>query len=96
MSPLERKAAFRQRVDLDGKTLGAVAFESIGCGWIHLSEGLKGNRPLSAEVKQKFSAYIGRTVEDVFGGEAVVDAGQSIEDSSEDDGDMLGRGSHAA
>lgn len=69
MTPQERKAAFRAQADLDGRNLGVASFEICGVNWIHLSEGLKNNRPLSDEVKQKFAAYIGRSVEDVFGAE---------------------------
>jgi hypothetical protein len=67
MTPEERKAAFRHQADLERKPLAVAAYEVCSVGWIHLSEGLKGNRPLSADVKEKFSAYIGRPVDDVFG-----------------------------
>jgi len=67
MTPNERKAAFRHQADLDRKNLGVAALEVCGVGWIHLSEGIKGNRPLSDEVKQKFAHYIGYSTEYVFG-----------------------------
>jgi hypothetical protein len=67
MTPVERKAAFRARTDLDSTTLSGAAWDVCGVTWEHLGSGIAGMRPLSAEVKQKFAAYIGRTVEDVFG-----------------------------
>jgi hypothetical protein len=67
MDPMERKAAFKSQADRDGRTLNAAAYEACGVTWFHLSDGIAGKRPMSDEVKQKFAAYIGRTVEDVFG-----------------------------
>lgn len=67
MSPLDRKTAFRHQADRDGKTLSAAAHEYIGVTWDHLRGGIAGTLPLSAETKQKFAAYIGRDMEDVFG-----------------------------
>lgn len=69
MSPLERKAAFLYAVTMNRTTLEAASRESIGVTWFHLAQGIKypEYRGMSAEVKQKFAAYIGRTVEDVFG-----------------------------
>lgn len=67
MTPQERKAAFRNQADLDGLTLGAASYRVCGVSWIHLSEALKNNRPVSEDVKTKFAAYIGRDVADVFG-----------------------------
>lgn len=69
MTPAERKAAFRHQADLDGQTLHRAAFESCGVTWFHLSSGIADTekRPMSADVKQKFATYIGRSVEFVFG-----------------------------
>lgn len=76
MTPGERKAAFRAQADRDGRTLSAAAYEACGVTWFHLSEGLKDlpGRPMSPEVKQKFAAYIGQSVEDVFGANEGADA----------------------
>lgn len=78
MTPQERKAAFRQKVDLAGMTLGVAAQEVCGVNWIHLSEGIKNNRPLSDDVKQKFSDFIEVPVEKVFGAPAPVDSGDDV------------------
>lgn len=69
MTPAERKAAFRYKADLEGRTLSAAAQEACNCTWFHLSEGIadKIERPLSADVKEKFASYIGKTVSEVFG-----------------------------
>ena len=67
MSALARKAAFVSQVILGEKTMDSAANEVCGVTWYHLSEGIAGRRVLSDEVKQKFSAYIGRPVEEVFG-----------------------------
>lgn len=67
MTPAERKAAFRHQADLERKTLSGAAYESCGVTWFHLSDGIADKRPLSPEVKAKFAAYIGRSVDDVFG-----------------------------
>lgn len=68
MTPIERKAAFRLQADRDLRTLAGAAHEVCGVTWEHLSEGIKdGRRPLSDDVKQKFAAYIGLPVDEVFG-----------------------------
>src|SRR5690349_5606729 len=67
MTPLERKAAFKHQTTLDQTTLESAARSQCGVTWLHLSEGIADRRPLSLEVQQKFAAYIGRSVEDVFG-----------------------------
>lgn len=70
MTPLERKAAFKHAVTMKQTTLEAASREAIGVTWLHLSLGIneeETRRGMSAEVKQKFAAYIGRTVEEVFG-----------------------------
>lgn len=69
MTASERKAAFRAAADQEGLTLSAAALLRCGVTWMHLSTGISNPivRPLGDEVKQKFAAYIGRTVEDVFG-----------------------------
>lgn len=71
MTAAERKAAFRARADQDGETLNAAAFKVCGVTWMHLSSGIADTekRPMSDDVKQKFAAYIGQSVEFVFGGE---------------------------
>jgi hypothetical protein len=71
MTPVERKAAFRNAADLNQKTLSGAAYEVCGVTWEHLGTGIADKRPLSADVKAKFAAYIGRSVEDVFGSERV-------------------------
>lgn len=70
MTPAERKAAFRAQADIDGETLNAAAFKVCGVTWTHLSMGIADTdkRPLSADVKEKFAAYIGQSVDFVFGG----------------------------
>lgn len=72
MTPGERKAAFRAQADRNGKTLNAAAFEACGVTWFHLSQGIQDpdKRPLSNDVKEKFAAYIGRSVRSVFGAAA--------------------------
>jgi hypothetical protein len=67
MTPLERKAAFKHQTTLDETTLEAAAKSVCGVTWLHLSEGIADRRPLSGEVQQKFAAYLGRSVDDVFG-----------------------------
>lgn len=66
MTPVERKVAFRARADRARLTLNAAAYEACGVTWVHLSEGIAGRRPLGADVKQKFAAFIGHPVEEVF------------------------------
>jgi len=70
MDPRERKVAFKSQAAREGKTASAAANDACGVTWFHLSDGLKNKRPMSADLKQKFAAYIGKTVEDVFGGDA--------------------------
>lgn len=70
MTGLERKAAFKHAVTMNETTLDAAARDACGVTWFHLSQGIADERDLSAEVKEKFAAYIGRTVEDVFGTES--------------------------
>jgi len=67
MDPIERKMAFQTQAKRDGRTLSAAAYEACGVTWFHLSDGLADKRPMSAEVKAKFAAYIGRSVDEVFG-----------------------------
>lgn len=67
MTALERKAAFASAVTTKETTLHAAAATACGVTWFHLAEGIAGRRALSAEVKAKFAAYIGRAVTDVFG-----------------------------
>lgn len=68
MSPIERKAAFRLQAERDGRTLSGAAHEACGVTWEHLAEGIKdGRHRISADIKQKFAAYIGRSVDEVFG-----------------------------
>lgn len=66
MTPRERKAAFKHAVELNGTTCTAASADVIGVTWHHLSEGLQNLRPLSAEVQEKFAAYIGQPVKKVF------------------------------
>lgn len=73
MTGLERKVAFRSTAEMAGMTLNAAALQVCDVTWDYLSRGIAGRSPLSVEVKQKFAAYIGRTVEEVFG-EATADA----------------------
>jgi len=65
----ERKRAFRATAADRGEKFSVAAILNCGVTWEHLSRGLSDEyqTPLSSEVKQKFAAYIGRTVEDVFG-----------------------------
>jgi hypothetical protein len=70
MTPLERKAAFLYAVTMNKTTLEAGAQDGCDVTWFHLSQGIAGERKLGAEVKQKFAAYIDRSVEDVFGEQA--------------------------
>lgn len=72
----ERKRAFKAAAASEGKTLSVAAILNCGVTWEHLSRGVSDEyeTPLSAEVKQKFAAYIGRSVEDVFGNHASADA----------------------
>lgn len=74
MTPLERKAAFRHAVTMNETTLDSAAQDGCGVSWHHLSQGIAGERRLSTEVQQKFAAYIGRSVDDVFGDEATESA----------------------
>jgi hypothetical protein len=67
MTPIERKAAFKAQAARNGKTLNAAAYEACGVTWFHLSEGIAGKRPIGEEVREKFSAYIGRSARSVFG-----------------------------
>jgi hypothetical protein len=67
MTPLERKAAFASQAILDQRTLVDAAREECGVTFFHLSEGIAGRRTLSDEVKQKFAAYIGKPLSEVFG-----------------------------
>lgn len=66
MTPLERKVAFRTKAMQDGKTLYAAAYEACGVTLYHLTEAIGNKRPVSDEVKQKFAAYIGVPVDEVF------------------------------
>ncbi len=80
MTPLERKAAFRHAVTMNETTLDSAAQDVIGVSWHHLSQGIAGERRLSAEVQQKFATYIGRPIDEVFGDEsteATSDAAES-------------------
>ena len=76
MTPLERKAAFKHAVTMNETTLDKASREVIGVTWLHLSLAIdeENRRGLSAEVKEKFAAYIGRSVEEVFGAESNVSA----------------------
>lgn len=74
MTPLERKAAFKYEATLREKTLDGAAKEFCGVTWFHLSQGLAEERDLSADLRQKFAAFIGRSVEDVFGGQPLAAA----------------------
>jgi len=74
MTGLERKAAFLYAATLERKTLETAAQDACGVGWFHLSQGILGERPLGAETRQKFAAYIGRTEDDVFGDSSTSDA----------------------
>jgi hypothetical protein len=67
MSALERKAAFVYAVTLDNWTLKDASQRICGVTWHHLREGIAGLRPLGAETQEKFAAYIGRPVHEVFG-----------------------------
>lgn len=67
MSPVERKSAFRHQAALDGKTLSGAAYEACGVTWDHLRGGISDALPISADVRQKFAAYIGKSVDEVFG-----------------------------
>lgn len=68
MSGLERKAAFQTAATMQEKTLFAAAQDACGVTWTYLSDVIADKRSASEEVRQKFAAYIGRTVDDVFGG----------------------------
>lgn len=68
MNPAERKVAFKTQAIRDGRTYNAAAYEACGVTWFHLSDGIADKRPLSEEVKQKFAAYVGHSVEEIFGG----------------------------
>jgi hypothetical protein len=70
MNPAERKMAFKTQAMRDSKTFNGAAYEACGVTWFHLSDGIADKRPLSDDVKQKFAAYIGQTVETVFGDDA--------------------------
>lgn len=65
----ERKRAFKAAVANEGTTLSSAALLSCGVTWDHLAKGISDRyaTPLSPEVKEKFAAYIGRSVQDVFG-----------------------------
>lgn len=67
----ERKRAFKAAAADRGETLARAALFACGVTWDHLSKGISDeyDTPLSAEVKQKFAHYIGRSVEEVFGNE---------------------------
>ena len=67
LPPIERKALFKAQITRDRMTLDSAANEVCGVTWFHLSEGLESRRSLSVEVRQKFAAYLGLTVEQVFG-----------------------------
>jgi len=72
MTGEERKRAFKVAVARRGETLSAAALMSCGVTWEHLSRGISDvyDTPLSMEVKEKFAAYLGRSVDEVFGGAA--------------------------
>lgn len=70
MTPLERKAAFKHAVTMNRTTQEAASAE-MGVTYYHLSEGIAGRRSLSAELKEKFAAYIGKSPVEVFGDETV-------------------------
>ncbi len=81
MTPLERKAAFRHAITMNETTLDSAAQDVIGVSWHHLSQGIAGERRLSAEVQQKFAAYIGRPTDEVFG-EATESTGDAAESAA--------------
>jgi hypothetical protein len=64
----ERKRAFKAAAANEGVGLAMASLTNCGVTWEHLSRGISDvyDTPLSAEVKQKFAAYLGRTVEEVF------------------------------
>jgi hypothetical protein len=68
----ERKRAFRVAAAEHGATLSAAAVLGCGVTWEHLSRGLSDDNPtpLSMDVKTKFAAYVGRSVEEIFGANA--------------------------
>lgn len=69
MTGEERKRAFKAATANEGTTLSMAALTNCGVTWEHLSRGVSDeyDTPLSIDVKQKFAAYIGRTVDEVFG-----------------------------
>lgn len=65
----ERKRAFKAAAAERGEQLSVAAILHCGVTWEHLGRGISDEHPtpISAEVKQKFAAYINRSVADVFG-----------------------------
>lgn len=72
MTGEERKRAFKAAAANEGVGLAMASLTNCGVTWEHLSRGISDeyHTPLSAEVKQKFAAYLGKTVDEVFGSDA--------------------------
>lgn len=66
MTPLERKAAFRAAVTLRQITMAEAAAE-LGVSYNHLTLVINGERVGSARLEDEVSAFIHRSVAEVFG-----------------------------
>lgn len=67
LTPLERKALFKAAVTLRRVTM-AQAAEQLGVSYNHLTLVLRGDRVGSARLEAGVATFIGRPVEEVFGG----------------------------
>lgn len=65
----ERKRLFKSIAARRGETLSAASLLNCGVTWDHLSKGISDRyeTPLSPEVKEKFAAYVCRSVDELFG-----------------------------
>lgn len=72
----ERKRAFKAAAADRGEKLSVAAILSCDVTWEHLARGISDDPrfTISEEVKQKFAAYIGRPVAEIFGEKAADDA----------------------
>ena len=66
MTPLERKAAFRAAVTLRQITMVEAAAE-LGVSYNHLTLVINGERVASVRLEQGIAAFLGRSVNEVFG-----------------------------
>lgn len=67
LPPIERKAAFAAAHTRSGKTKTAAAKEDLGVSWTYLEKVLEGERVGSADLLDRFAAYMGLSTEEVWG-----------------------------